>query len=315
MNSIRPRSHWHIIGCGSIGGLWATHLHQAGHPVTLILKDSAAEETFLPVATIKVEREQLMVENHFPAMLAERICADDLAVDRISLLVTTKAYDTLAALQAMSHILRSYSVVVIMQNGMGQHELIRQAFPQLPVITAITSQGAYSKAPFHLVHAGHGDTWLGCLTDQQKSVDRSQAADLLALDIPSFWDEEIATRMWVKLAVNCVINGLTVVHQCRNGEILSTELHSRITLLCREIESVLTAALSISTPFNLSYDVTRIATATSNNISSMRQDVLKGRKTELDYINGYLCAQAKRYDIDVPENRALLQELRQLVPS
>ena len=298
-----------------MGGLWACHLHQADHPVTLILKDAAAEESFLRASTIKVDREQGTIENHFPATLAERISADDLTVDKISFLVTTKAYDTLTALQSISHILTSYSVVVIMQNGMGQHELVHQAFPHLPVMTAITSQGAYSKAPFHLVHAGHGDTWLGRLADQEQMVAKRQAADLLALNIPAFWDEDIASRMWVKLAVNCVINGLTVVRECRNGEILATELHSRIIRLCDELELVLAEVLSGSATPNLYDEVTRIAAATSNNISSMRQDVLKGTGTELDYINGYLCSEALRRNIDVPEHRALLHELRELVPS
>lgn len=296
-----------------MGGLWATHLTQADHPVSLILKDQRAERSFLQTGTIRVERDNTVQENHFHSILAKRICADDLADDKVSLLVTTKAYDTLSALQSINHVLTSYSVIVILQNGMAQHELIQQAFPRLPLLTGITNQGAYRIAPFHLVHAGHGPTWLGCLAHQQKQMNKRQAADLLGLGIPAFWDEDITTRMWVKLAVNCVINGLTVVHQCRNGEILTTELRKRIRLLCSEIESVLVAVLPGSEPLTLYEDVVSIAEATSNNISSMRQDVLKGRKTELDYINGYLCAQAKHLNIDVPENGLLLDELQQLV--
>ena len=315
MNGSRSRSHWHVIGCGSMGGLWATHLHEADHPVTLILKDAAAENSFQTASTIRVEREQRTLENHFHATLAERIRTDDLTGDTTSLLVTTKAYDALAALQSISHVLTQYAVIVIMQNGMGQHELIQQAFPDLPLMTAITSQGAYSKAPFRLVHAGYGDTWLGCLAGPQLTVNETLAADLLALDIAVFWDEDIAMRMWVKLAVNCVINGLTVVHQCRNGEILTDALRSRVTLLCGEIGSVLSEAQSRPTQVDLYNEVIRVAAATSDNISSMRQDVRIGRKTELDYINGYVCREAARLDIDIPENRALLDELQQLVPS
>jgi len=296
-----------------MGGLWATHLHQAGHPVTLILKDQTTEDAFLHASTLRVGEDSVQ-EHHFQATLADGIRTNGLLEDSVSLLVTTKAYDTLSALQSISHVLTSYSVITVMQNGLGQHERINQAFPQLPLMIGITNQGAYRKAPFHLVHAGHGPTWLGCLPGQRQTVYRNQAADLLALDIPAFWDEDISTRMWIKLAVNCVINGLTVVHQCRNGEILATELRARIVRLCDEIESVLTEVLPGSESLKLFDDVVQIAEATRNNISSMRQDVLKGRKTELDYINGYLCSQAELHNIDAPENRALLDELRQLVP-
>ena len=84
----------------------------------------------------------------------------------------------------------------------------------------------------------------------------------------------------------------------------------RIEKLCAEIEEVMAHTKHLNSFSNLTNEIFRVAEATRENISSMRQDVMKRRKTELDYLNGYLCHQAFILNIEIPENLKLLAEIK-----
>ncbi len=303
----RPlKNNWYILGTGAIGCYWAVQLAEAGYPVTLLTHHQSSRLTDI---TINLDATQRQVT-------CQSTAASEAArpTRPAALLVATKAYATLEALKTIETTLRCYKVIILMQNGMGIVEQIRAAYPGLPLVIGITNQGAYRLKPFHIVQAGTGHTWLGCLPDEMQQSSPESVAELTAI-APDLihWDDDILMRAWVKLGINCVINGLTVTRNILNGELLDPGYRHRIELLCNEIALVISGKCQSYTGDDLLREVLQVADSTGSNISSMRQDVLHKQQTEIDFLNGFLCATAASMQIQLPENDRLLAEIHQVL--
>lgn len=279
--------------------MWASLLQRIGHEVTLIVKPERLSGLSAGVEVLDLNHAGRT--HRFQTVIGSSVIKNDQA----KLLVTTKAYDTIEALLSVAHLPR-YQSVLILQNGMGVSDRIRRLFPNLCVFNGVTSQGAYRTRTNTVVHAGRGPTYFGRQGAQEKPFD-----DLDHASISVRFVTDMQYRMWVKLGINCVINGLSVINDCKNGEILQPKLATQVSILSAEIVDVMKRELGVPLKdLDLEGEIRRVANATQDNISSMRQDVLKRRTTELDFINGYLCERASNYNIEVPANRTLLEQLR-----
>ena len=127
------------------------------------------------------------------------------------------------------------------------------------------------------------------------------------------WVDDIWRPLWHKLAVNCCINALSAIRQCRNGELLGfEEAMATIRGLAAEVRQVIAAAgLGFDFP-QLFDEVVEVIKSTADNYSSMYQDASRGRETEIDSINGYICARGTELGVATPLNRALVDAIRAL---
>jgi 2-dehydropantoate 2-reductase len=298
--------HWHILGAGAIGGLFASLLQAGGSRCTLVLRDSDPDAGAASVS-INIRREQRYSRHAFPATR----CGDR---DPIShLLVTTKAQDVIPALAAVTARLSPASTVLVLANGMGYLEQLRSRWPQLACYAGTTTEGVYREARRSLCHAGTGTTLIG---GRGETAPPAWFADWLALPADCRWEPEIERALWRKLAINCAINPLTAVHRCRNGELASRpELALLLRQLCDEIQTIGKAAGQDQAVSGLHATVAAVIAATASNRSSMLQDILARRDTEIDYLNGYLLRLAADQGLEAPRNRALVEAVRQLGPA
>ena len=292
---IRP--HWHVLGAGAIGCLFATTLQRSGLPVTLLLRERHGE------VPVQVDDGDGRGPLFFPSSRP----ADAGHIGH--LLVTTKAYDVYSAVTSVAHRLDENSQVLLLTNGLGYSDELRRALPAIDHYLGSTTEGAYRLAPLHIHHAGRGHTRIGkpgggSPPDWFESWSRAVQ--------PGSWDEDILGTLWLKLAINCAINPLTALHRCRNGELARPPLAAQVLALCAEIAPVCAAAGFPITPAALHQQVREVIAATAANRSSMLQDVLAGRPTECDYITGYLLAAARQHGIDAPRNEELLKRMRKL---
>jgi 2-dehydropantoate 2-reductase len=166
------------------------------------------------------------------------------------------------------------------------------------------------------VHAGRGHTFIGesnISGKHQQNVLALLATSLSFSPLEVSVSNNINAILWRKLAVNCVINPLTVRHRCHNGELLKKpESLAQIRQIINEILQV-SAALDRSHWIEDLYEyVTSVASTTADNRSSMLQDVDAGRDTEIDAITGYLCRLADQHNINVPFNKQLLAEIKRV---
>lgn len=290
---------WHVLGAGSLGGIWAARLTLAGLPVSLLLRDGNRLTQFQAAGGLTFEQDGRC--QTLP--IAAETLAATTPIRR--LLLASKAYDAAAVARALRPRLAADAEVVLLQNGLGSQDEVAALLPQARCLFASSTEGAFRRADFHVVFAGAGHTWLG-------SVPATPAPDWLAelaqAQIPVSWTADILARLWRKLALNCAINPLTVLYGCRNGGL---QAHAEeVAALCAELVELLVACGQAAAAVDLQAEVERVIAATAANYSSMYQDVAAGRRTEIAYLLGHACREAAHRRLALPRLPALEQRLR-----
>ncbi|WP_437883498.1 putative 2-dehydropantoate 2-reductase [Pseudomonas sp. LRF_L74] len=289
---------WHILGAGSLGGLWAVRLARAAVPVRLILRDSAK------LAGYRAGGGLTLVEDghaHLYPIAAETATA---STPINHLLLACKAYDAEEAAASLAPRLGSDARIILLQNGLGSQEAVARRLPRADCILASSTEGAYRDGPFRVVAAGKGTTWLG---RSQSSPAPAWLDDLHRAGIPHAWTADIDARLWRKLAFNCAINPLTVLHDCANGELRAHTLE--VAGLCEELAELLGHCGHPCDVPALIEEVMAVIDGTAPNFSSMLQDARARRRTEISFLIGYACQQAQANGLALPRLAALHQRL------
>jgi 2-dehydropantoate 2-reductase len=323
-----------ILGAGSMGRLWAAFLPSSRCGFLPRLERGGSFSRL--EGTPETRCEYVLVSSASPSMAthgfggALQTASPDIGVARtlvnlpwlcstadISLLlVTTKAGDTLSALENWLPYIAEDTPVVLFQNGLGSQQAVAERWPDRPILAASTTEGANRPELNVLVHAGVGDTWVGPLTDSASATTESVVQQLAQSGLRVHAEKNIVPRLWQKLVVNAGINGFTALLNCPNGAIVDAPLYRQtIDGLCAEIALLLHADTGQSVaPELLRERVEAVAKSTASNTSSMRADVNAGRKTEIDFINGYLVQCGQRHGIATPVNQMLVQRVQALLP-
>ncbi|MEQ9462622.1 MAG: 2-dehydropantoate 2-reductase [Haliea sp.] len=293
--------HWHILGAGAIGGLFATLLQDAGIPCTLLLRDDDPDLA-AGSACITLRRDDQLHKHRFA------VSANSEDSPLSYLLVCTKAYDMVPAIAGIEHRLAPGATILLLANGLGYQEQVQARWPRLDCFAGSTTEGAFREARRSICHAGHGSTLVG-------QPGRPSAPDWFAswqgLQTSCEWSADIDTVLWRKLAINCAINPVTALHRCPNGALAEQpQLAALVRELCTEISAIAIASGQAGAVEDLHPQVMAVIRATASNRSSMLQDVLAGRETEIDYLTGYLLAQGQQFGVEAPRNALLLQALK-----
>ncbi|KAK4697896.1 hypothetical protein P7C71_g247, partial [Lecanoromycetidae sp. Uapishka_2] len=258
-----------------------------------------------------------------------------------NLIVSVKAPRTVKALQAVAHRLTPDSTILFLQNGMGIiDEVNEKLFPdeayRPTYIIGVVSHGLYSNGAFSVNHAGEGTIALGVMPRMpiQAPLEKKSRGYLapsarylirtmtrtpvfVAVGFPP---TDLLQQQLDKLAINCIVNPLTAILDCKNGALLSNFHFTRIIrLLLAEISLVIKSLPELrNVPnVNMRFDTARlerlvfsIANTTAANYSSMLQDVRAGKQTEIDYINGYIIKRGEEIGIHCVTNYMLLHLVR-----
>ena len=279
---------WQILGSGAIGTLVAHLLTHAGYSPTLIRKPGAPGISRIkPFSGAETE-----VEFSYDNLDSSE------PIDQ--LLVCTKAQHAVAAVKSVSHRLNANALVILLHNGMGPQQDIARQFPQWDVLWGSVTHGAYiDPGSQNLVHAGQGEIFVG-----RPAINRRDEQ----LALPSIFTQvrDIEMRLWQKLAINCLINPLTVKYDCLNGELLNIpEASLDMARLAAELENL---AQHMGVDLNQTLTLAeKVAEQTANNRSSMLQDVTLKRPNEIDFITGFVVQTGERLHLDVGHHQALWQ--------
>lgn len=289
---------WHILGAGSLGCLWAVRLARAGVPVQLILRDPQRLQAYQQAGGLTlVEQEQARLY-----AIPGQTLDNPQPIRR--LLLACKAYDAEAAIAGLAPRLAAGAELVLLQNGLGSQDAVANLLPHARCILASSTEGAFRQKDFQVVFAGHGHTWLG---DPLNLEVPAWLDELKTAGIVHDWSLDILGRLWRKLALNCAINPLTVLYDCRNGGL--REHPAEVASLCSELAELLQSCGQSLAAEDLLGEVQRVIQATAANYSSMYQDVSQGRRTEIAYLLGYACAAAQRHRLVLPHLQALHKRL------
>nr|WP_268820570.1 2-dehydropantoate 2-reductase [Paraglaciecola sp. G1-23] len=289
-----------ILGYGAIGGLVASQCHKLGYTYQILLR--TPEELTLEIQDIELQL------NHIQPNTS--LIDDPQPFDL--LILPIKAYQILPALKSIKRNIKPYQTIVLLHNGMGCIEQVKQLLPDNPCIAATTSYGAYKPDANTIKQTGLGETHLGWINTSQ-SVQKAKIETILSnLLPPVFWHPDISLALWKKLTVNAVINPLTATLNIKNGELAKPNYANQIKDIITETHAVI-QSLEYSISFDeLSSLVKNVIDKTADNYSSMHQDIHHKRRTEIEFINGYIVNKANELGLQVPQNEKLLKQVQQL---
>ncbi|WP_339013921.1 2-dehydropantoate 2-reductase [Aeromonas popoffii] len=293
---------WSLLGCGALGGVFASLLTQSGQPTRVLLRDRHR-------STLHPRIDFTSLEGHTQLIAIERgFISQPGQITR--LLVVTKAGQVVSALTPLVGKLAAGVPIVLLHNGMGIAEQVVQLFPHNPVIAGVTSHGAMQGGHFVFRHTGKGETWLGPVNEAAKAY-AALADDLGAALGQAGWDEQILARQWQKLAINCAINPLTALYRLKNGELAGPRFADVLQQICVEVADVMQAEGQPTSSDELLRRAMTVVELTADNYSSMYQDMEQGRETEIEAITGFLLACAAKHGIAVPVNQGLYQAIKE----
>ncbi len=307
-----PRPIVHILGSGAIGLLCAMDLKNHGFEVCLLTRPGK-----------KINKNQLVtltsnhniVRAHFTAHPADSL-RDMLEI----LIVCVKAHQLMSAMAPCIHRLTPNTVILLLVNGMGVEKALLQHYPQLlpsQIFHGVNTHAALMIAPFWVEATGKGHCHIGSITPlkgQDASALKKRCRVLLKSSFFSSWKDNIIALLWQKLIINAAINPLSALLQCENGQLLEKDTWAIVSNIIRECCRVCRqqpVGLSCS---QLEQRVRQVCIATRNNYSSMAQDLLYNRITEIDYINGYLLRNSQRVQQNLPYNQILFSLIKYRQP-
>ncbi|MBI5250268.1 MAG: 2-dehydropantoate 2-reductase [Desulfomonile tiedjei] len=289
-----------IVGAGALGSVVGGLLIEAGLDTILIERNP--------------QEVRVVAENglHLEGVSGDRVIRARIVSDPSEaagadlVLVIVKSYDTRAAVDTVKQAISSDGAVLTLQNGIGNFETLNEAFPGR-VLLGTTTVGAMTLGPGHFRHTGFGQTHFG--ESDGRILDRTLiVAEMLEKMNagPVHIVDNAVGCVWSKLIINAAINAPATLLRVRNGDLPTGESGKRL------IHEIVEECVSIvrAKGIELIFDdpeerVLAVCEGTAPNLNSMFQDVLAGRKTEIDYINNALAAEAERLGIDAPVNRTL----------
>ncbi|MEG6584589.1 ketopantoate reductase family protein [Dendrosporobacter sp. 1207_IL3150] len=288
-----------IIGAGAMGSLFGAMLAQGGQDVILIDKRTELVQAITQNGLKIIDESSEIIVNI-------RASADITDAEKADLIILfVKAYDTQQAIQDCIRIIDDKTVVLTMQNGLGNIEKIGTVIGEEKVIAGSTSYGCIVAAPGLIKVSNIGKVTLGELNGSLSGRLLRIAETFSSVGINVSLSENIQSLIWTKLAVNTGINAITAITSLTNGELLvRKETRELMNLAINELVSVANhkGIRFLQDPFKLAEAV---AKDTYTNKSSMLQDIEKGSKTEIDNINGAIVAEGKKYEVETPVNHVL----------
>lgn len=302
-----------ILGAGSLGQLWAGNL-PVGHSVFLSRHSTEGITPLSDAHRKEASLQYRLISPEGPETSCTVPVSPIRAIRPALLLVTTKAGDTLAALERVLPLISDAVPVVLFQNGMGCQQTVADQWPLRPILAAVTTEGANRPETGLLAHAGRGQTWIGGLTEKGRECAAPVVEQLSGSGLAIHAEGDIHQRLWDKLVVNAGINAITAILDCPNGDILAHPFFlAHINDLSDEIARVMAAETSLPlTAGEIRTRIQALATSTAKNTSSMRSDRQRGRKTEIDVINGYIADRGQAAGIPTPVNQMLTLQVKDL---
>ena len=301
MNSPESVQNWPriaVVGAGAVGGYFGGMLARAGAPVIFIGRPAfvdAAKQNGLFLDTVQFQ-ERVKVE-----------ASTDLAAARGAdiILFCVKTTDTGETARALAKVLAKDSIIVSMQNGVDNAEQIEGA-SGLKALPAAVYVAASVPAPGKVKHVGRGDLVLG----PQNEITERVAAVFTRAKVPCRISENLLGELWTKLVWNCALNALSALGKVTYGEILaSVDARQLLETTVYEVLAVAKASgvqpAGLEDPKAALAGAYKVAESMAATRSSTAQDMMRGKKTEIDSLNGFIVRRGRELKIAVPVNHAL----------
>ncbi|MFH1128692.1 MAG: 2-dehydropantoate 2-reductase [Candidatus Omnitrophota bacterium] len=232
------------------------------------------------------------------------------------IIIAVKSYDTKSAITLAKPIITDDTSILTLQNGIGNIEIISEVAGADKVIGGITNLGATLLNENQIRHAGNGETIIGKIDGTIPAELRQIREIFNKVKLETKISRDIKGILWSKLIINVGINALTALTRLHNGRLIEFEGTRKI------MREAVTEAVKIAKRkrIKLIYDdplakVEAVCEATAANVSSMLQDILRKKRTEIDFINGVVVRTGQEIGVPVPVNSLLVDLIKTIETS
>ena len=283
----------HIVGTGAIGGMAGWHMANSGENVTFVDR--------WPEHVQAIARDGLRLEAHGrDEHIALEASTEANAVRGAKLvLFCVKSTDTEPAAAHMKSHLEPDTLLLTLQNGVDNAERLRRVLPQ-PVAAAVVYVATEMAGAGHVRHHGRGELVIepsvGSLAAQRM---------LIAAGVPTEISNNVRGALWAKLILNCAYNALSAISRRPYGPLVQGE---GVPDVMRDVVAeclAVAAADGVQVVGDVPAAVARIAQTMPSQYSSTAQDLMRGKKSEIDHLNGYVMRRGEALGIATPANRVL----------
>jgi 2-dehydropantoate 2-reductase len=288
-----------VMGAGAIGSLFGGYLAETGNEVSFIGRKAHIE---------KINRDGLSIEGirgeHLVKVRATTNHSDLEAPDLI--ILTVKAYDTEQAIKDVKPLFSAHTYFMCLQNGLGTEDVAGSILGEDRILRGTTSDGALFNEPGKIRHTGKGNTVIGYLNRKQDSFLKQIADIFQKAGFDTTISDDMKRLVWEKIFVNVAINPFGALTGLRNGDLLTVpQLQDSMKAAILEglqVTDKLGLSINSQTPIGKAFEV---AQKTARNKNSMLQDIEKGKRTEIDFINGAIVKRGEKIGVSCPINAVL----------
>jgi 2-dehydropantoate 2-reductase len=292
-----------VVGAGAVGGYFGGMLARAGAPVVFIGR---------PAFVDAVKRDGLLLDTVQFQEKVKVVASTELSAARDAeiVLFCVKTTDTARTARELAPLLAKQALVVSMQNGVDNAEQIHAA-SGLHALAAAVYVAASVPSPGTVKHVGRGDLVVG-----PKSAATERVASVFeGAGVPCRISDHLATELWTKLVWNCGLNAISALGKARYGDIIANE--DARQLVEGAVFEVIFVAKAAGVHLPLFEDPKaamvggyKVAESMAATRSSTAQDMMRGKKTEIDSLNGFIARQGRELGVPTPINHALFTLVR-----
>jgi len=283
--------HVAIVGAGAVGCYFGGMLARGGLPVTLIGRAQHVDA---------IHRDGLFLErSDFKDFVKVHADTRIEAIQEATIvLLCVKTIDTESAAAAIAPNLRDGALLVSFQNGVDNAERI-YATTGIRAIPAVVYVACAMTGPGRVRHYGRGDIVIGGAPRISAVCDRTQ--------IPCRVSDNIAGELWTKLVMNCAYNAISAVTQAQYILIKDDPLTLDVMkeLIAEVVAVGVAAGVVLPDADRLTDAALKLGDAMANATSSTAQDLARGRRTEIDSLNGYVARRGRELGVRTPVNSTL----------
>lgn len=281
-----------VMGAGAVGCFFGGMLARAGHDVVLIGR---------PAHVDAIQRHGLHLQaKTFDEHVPLRASTNASAVRGAGLvLFCVKSTDTASAGAELRPHLAPGALLLTMQNGVDNAERLRTVVAH-EVAAAVVYVATEMAGPGHVLHHGRGE-----LVIEPSSASAEVARQFIAAGVPTEVSANVRGALWAKLTVNCAYNALSALSKSPYGRLVLapgvTDVMRDVVAECRAVAQ----ADGVVLPPDMDAAVRRIAETMPTQFSSTAQDLMRGKPSEIDHLNGYVVQRGEALGVPTPANRAL----------
>lgn len=284
-----------VMGAGAVGSYFGGMLARAGAPVTLISRRAHVEA---------IARDGLFLDTvHFQERVAVAASTQpEAARDAELVLFCVKTLDTEAAARLLAPHLKPGALVLSLQNGVDNVERIRAA-AGIEAVPTVVYVAVAVPAPGRVKHSGRGDLVIGRAS---RDVLERVATTFARAGVPCRISENIEGELWSKLVWNCAGNALTALTRATYGQVARNAAARQVLLaVANEVLDVARAAGVQLPSADLAAAGLKLAHDLGEATSSTAQDMARGKRTEIDALNGFVARRGTELGVPTPVNHTL----------